>query len=93
MLSSSNYRELAKDGWIKYGAYEFYELSRQEYAGNKGVFAAGMVAGHPNDTHYLWLEKDGELPTVLLLRPDELATIAWLTSGALWSKLIGELNQ
>ena len=72
MTPPSNYREIAKTGWIKYGAYEFYELSRQEYDGNNCIFAAGMIAGHPHDTHYLWIEKDGELPTVLLLRADEL---------------------
>lgn len=85
----SSYHNLAKqDTWVKYGDYELYELARQEYAGNNCVFAVGLVDGHPVDTHYLWLDKDGEQPTLLLFRPDELATIAWLCSGALWSHLV-----
>lgn len=88
----SDYRETAQSGWIEYRGFRYYELARQEYAGNNSIFATGMIEGHPVDTHYLWLEKDGQEPTIILLRPDELATIAWLCSGALWSKLIGELT-
>jgi hypothetical protein len=61
------------------------ELGRQEYAGNNAVFSAGLVEGHPIDTVYLRLERDGEEPTTILLRPDEMAAIAWLCSGVLWS--------
>lgn len=73
--------------------YELYELARQEYGGNNCVFAVGLVDGHEVDTHYLWIEKDGEHPTILLLRPDELAAIAWLCSGTLWSHLIEDVLQ
>lgn len=90
----SNYRELAKQPtWVSIDGLELYELARQEYGGNNCVFAVGLVEGYPPDTHYLWLEKDGmEKPVVLLLRADELATIAWLCSGALWSELIGKVS-
>lgn len=90
----SSYRELAsQNAWVTVQGYELLELARQEYAGNNCVFAIGLVDGHPDDTHYLWLEKDGEQPTVLWLRSDELAAIAWLCSGALWSHLNDELIQ
>ena len=36
-------------------------------------------------TMYLQAEKDGQATTQLLLRPDEIAAIAWVASGALWS--------
>jgi len=88
----STYRELAKgETWVKVGEYELYELARQEYAGNNCVFAAGLVEGHAIDKYYLWIEKDDQEPIILLLRPDELAAIAWLCSGAAWSHLIGEV--
>lgn len=54
----------------------FTEAIRQEY--NDCVFSAGMVKGHPVDTTYLKLERDGIVSTFLLLRPDEMAAIAWL---------------
>jgi hypothetical protein len=50
------------------------------------------VDGHPVDTLYLQAEKDGEVTTQFLLRPDEMAAVAWLTSGVLWSVTIGEIN-
>lgn len=62
----------------------FEEILRQEYAGNNCVFSAGFVDGHEVDTMYIRLEKDGE-PFEILLRPDEMACIAWLASGVLWS--------
>ena len=40
---------------------------------------------------YLRLEKDNEEPTILLLRIDEMAIIAWLASGVVWSYEIGKL--
>jgi hypothetical protein len=90
----SNYRELAKQPtWVSVDGIELYELARQEYGNNNCVFAVGLAEGYPPDTHYLWIEKEDQKPVVLLLRPDELASIAWLASGALWSKLIGEVNE
>lgn len=40
------------------------------------------------DTCYLRLEKDGVEPTVLLLRPDEIQSIAWVAIGAVWAHLM-----
>jgi hypothetical protein len=60
------------------------EYIRQEYAHNDCVFSAGMTT-HPVDTLYLRIEKPGVYPTMLLLRPDELAAIAWCASGVLFS--------
>jgi hypothetical protein len=69
---------------------EYTEVLRQEYSHNCCVFSAGFVSGHSYDTVYIRLERDGEEPTILLFRPDELAVIAWLASGVLWSKLAEE---
>lgn len=64
---------------------EYYETIRQEYTGNNCVFSAGFVCNHPVDTVYLKIEKDDSEPTIILLRPDEMASIAWLATGVLWS--------
>ncbi len=69
----------------------FHELIRQDYCGNKCVISAGFVKGRNKpkvDTCYLRLEKDKVVPTVLLLRPDELQSIAWVASGAVWTHLL-----
>lgn len=71
----------------------FTELIRQDYAGNDCVISAGFVEGDnkpPVDTCYLRLEKNGVEPTTLLLRPDEMQSIAWVASGAIWSHLMSE---
>ena len=69
--------------WVEDGL-KFTEVVCQEYSNCK--FSAGFVEGHPVDTVYLQAEKDGVVTTDLLLRPDELATIAWVATGVLWSK-------
>jgi len=67
----------------------YTEIVRQKYGGNNCVFSAGFVEGYDNseDTMYIKLERDGEEPTILFLRPDEMAAIAWLAGGVLWSHL------
>lgn len=70
------------------GDLKFTEIIGQEYTGNNCKFSAGFVEGHPVDTMYLQLEKDGEVSTQLLLRPDEMAAIAWVATGSLWSELM-----
>src|SRR5690349_14369655 len=64
---------------------EYEEVLRQEYSENKCIFSAGFVTGHAVDTMYIRLEREGEEPVVILFRPDEMASIAWLASGVLWS--------
>jgi hypothetical protein len=71
---------------------EYQEVLRQEYAGNNCIFSAGFT-GHEVDTMYIKLEKDGEEPTILLFRPDEMAVIAWLASGVLWSHEMNSANK
>lgn len=66
----------------------FYEVIAQPYPNCK--VSAGSVEGHPVDTLYLRLEKDGVITTELLLRPDEMAAIAWCATGALWSTLVDD---
>lgn len=61
----------------------YRELIRQEYTNSS--FTAGEVEGHPVDTLYLRLERDGNVDTFLLLREDEAAALIWCLSGVLWS--------
>jgi hypothetical protein len=71
----------------------FVEFIRQEYGGNNCVISAGFVKGDNKpgvDTCYIRLEKDGVEPTTLLLRPDEMQSIAWVASGAIWSHLMSD---
>ena len=71
----------------------YTETIRQEYAGNNCIISTGYVEGKnkpPVDTLYLRLEKDGVDPTTLLLRPDEMQSIAWVASGVVWSHLMNE---
>lgn len=70
---------------------KFTEICRHEYAVNRCVFAAGSVEGHPVDTMYMSMEKDGEPITFVLLRPDEATAIAWTLIGAVWSGQIAAL--
>jgi hypothetical protein len=71
----------------------FEELIRQEYGGNNCVISGGFVEGENKptvDTCFLRLEKNGVEPTILLLRPDEIQSIAWIAIGVVWSHLMSE---
>ncbi len=72
--------------WDEDGVH-YTELIRQEYTGNCCVFSGGMVEnGNPEeDTMYLRWEKDEIEPTMIIMRPDEIATINWICAGLLWS--------
>lgn len=85
------YQDAYRDEWFSYRDLNLFETGRQQYASNGCIFAAGCVNGHPTDTLYLVMEKDGQEATLLLFRSDEMAAIAWLCSGALWTNLEGEL--
>lgn len=65
----------------------YTEACRQPYTNCH--FAAGFVDGHPVDTMYLEMERDGVTDVFLLLRPDEVAALVWVLSGALFSLHIG----
>jgi hypothetical protein len=56
------------------GGLIFHEVIAQPYENT--TFSAGLVDGHPVDTMYLRLSRDGK-NTDILLRPDEAAAIAW----------------
>ncbi len=73
------------------GELKFTELIYQEYTNCR--FSAGFVKGHPVDTLYLQAEKNGVVTTQLLLRPDEMAAIAWLATGALWSATLPDVGK
>jgi len=64
------------------------ELLRQEYAGNGAAFSAGFVEGHPVDTMYIRFERPDEEEYCIALRPDEMAVIANMITGVLWSWLV-----
>lgn len=68
---------------------KYTELINQKYGGNNCTYSAGFVEGYenPEDTMYIKLERDGDEPTIIYLRPDEMAAIAWISNGVLWSHL------
>jgi len=68
----------------------FSESVRQNYANS--AFSAGFVTGAGNDTMYLRWQKDNDTGGMLLLRPDEVAAIAYVMSGVLWSDFIDKVT-
>jgi hypothetical protein len=58
------------------------ELISQPYKDAK--FSAGTTDDDV-DTVYLQLERGGDEPTQILLRPDEAAAILYCLSGTLWA--------
>lgn len=74
------------------GELQFAEVADQLYAGNGARFSAGFVAGHPVDNMYFRLERPGEDDVVILLRPDEVAIIANLLTGVLWSWMVSAVQ-
>lgn len=84
-------RSATKQNVWKENGLTFTEMIKQEYGGNNCVISAGFVKGKNKpkvDTCYLRLEKDGVEPTLLLLRPDEIQSIAWVAAGVVWSHLM-----
>lgn len=65
------------------------EMCRQDYLNCS--FTAGFVEGDEVDTMYLKLDRPPEEPTLILLRPDELAALLWVGNGAMWSLHIGQV--
>lgn len=84
-------KTLENERVFKENGLTFTEIIRQEYGGNNCIISAGFVKGRNKpkvDTCYLRLEKDMVEPTVLLLRPDEIQSIAWVASGTVWAHLM-----
>lgn len=86
-----------ENGWFTFCGYEMLESSRQEYAGNNCIFAAGLISersANPScDVLYSVMEKDGMLAKVQMLRPDEVAAIARNLNGALWSHYYRDMEK
>ena len=73
----------------KCAGLEYSEIIRQEYA--NACVSAGLVDGHSEDTMYLRVMRhDGRDDVLVLLRPDEVAAIAWCAAGVLFSKELSE---
>lgn len=70
-----------KDTWTDKEGLEYREIISKSY--KTGIISTGFVENHPDDTVYLKLRKDGEEGWMMLLTPDEMASIAMCASGAL----------
>jgi len=71
------------------GGLHFKEVVRQQYSNM--VVSSGFVSGHPVDTLYLKLDRP-DSPVLIVFRPDEMAAIAWVATGALWSVEMDKLD-
>jgi hypothetical protein len=82
-------------GWVRYEGLEFWEHARQVYGENNCIIASGQVDGCdvPEDTIYLWMEKDGFEGTRIVMRPDEAAAIIRALSSALWAELCASIME
>lgn len=78
------------ESWTKDGL-TFTELIDQPY--DNCVFAGGAIEGHEVDTVYLRWERDDGTGGMLMLRPDEMAAIARICGGVLWSVLTRDLEE
>ena len=81
---------MAEQYTAKHPKLTYNEIVRQEYADSSAI-SAGLVTNHPVDTLYLRFERPKEEATTILLRPDEMATIAWAAGGVLYSMLMESL--
>lgn len=76
--------------WTDSDGFSYTESWRQEYGGNGCIFAAGQVEGHPVDTIYFLLEKNGQIDGLFLLTPDEATALAIALMGAVWVDQMGK---
>jgi hypothetical protein len=91
LKSSLKNKSLGREIVYEEDGLTFTEIIRQEYGGNNCIISAGFVEGDNKpevDIIYVRLEKDNVEPTVLLLRPDEVQALAWVSSGVVWSHLM-----
>ena len=78
------------NSWQKDGR-TFTEIIQHRYS--NCVFAAGGIEGDPVEEVYLRWERDDGSGRMLMLRADELAAIAWVANGALWSYLDAQMEE
>ena len=81
---------LHRDPWVAEDGYEYLELARLEYT--NCAFTTGFVRGHPVDTLYLLVEREGQRVIRLLLRPDEAAAVIQVVSSALWNEAVKDVE-
>lgn len=62
--------------------YDCHPVCRQPY--QDCYFEAGFIDNYPKDPMYLLLSREGN-ETFIYLRPDEIAAIAWVINGLLWT--------
>lgn len=62
--------------------HDCHPVCRQEY--KDCYFEAGFIDENPTDPAYLLLHRDGD-ETLIYLRMDEIAAIAWVINGLLWT--------
>ena len=67
--------------------YDCHPVTRQEY--KDCYFETGFIDNHPKDPMYLLLHRNGE-ETFIYMRHDEIAAIAWVLTGLLWSDAMNE---
>jgi hypothetical protein len=83
MDAVKNYSIEQENIWMGADGLQFRELISQAYSNCK--FTGGEVLNHSVDQLYLAWEKDDGAEGGLLLRPDEVAALAWVLTGLLWS--------
>jgi hypothetical protein len=96
LKSSLKNKSLGREIVYEEDGLTFTEIIRQEYGGNNCIISAGFVEGGNKpevDEIYIRLEKDNVEPTLLLLRPDEAQALAWVSSGIIWSYLMGQMYE
>lgn len=68
----------------------YRELVRQSYQNmtiSAGELVDGVVEGHERNTVYLRFEREDGDYTHVDLTDDEMAAVAWVCSGTLWTRL------
>ena len=85
MIDDTKFKVVLDDG------REAYCWVAQSQSYSNCVFSAGLVEGIPPDDYFIQVAREGEEPTYLFLRKDEVMAMLFCLSGALWSKeMIGE---
>ena len=81
---------LEREGTWEIDGLKYNEVIAQVYGINNAVISGGIVEGHAVDTVYFRFERgnDPNDEVFVILRPDEMAALAWVCSGVLYSKLI-----